>query len=406
MADFWFSSSWNRKDITESVISSIADPLIIIGGKGKIRKVNRAFLDLLGYSEDYVIKRPFDEFYELTGEPIEVRLKKEGRLTDCDLKYINKKGERIPVSFSASILKGEPESIVAVAKDLRERQALIDELRSTKEELAKRVDYLEDFREGVLNMIRELDESERELEEAYVKLKETQAQLIQSSKMTALGELAAGLAHELNQPLTVIKGLASNLLKTVPEASPQHEKARLIADASTRMEKVIKHLSVFSRLEGPQFQYFDLNSVIKDAFIILKESLATSRIEVKVELAPLPPVLGSPTRLEQVVINLVTNAKDAMPEGGTLYIKTESFESGGKRMNRATFRDSGHGIPEEHLKRIFDPFFTTKEVGKGTGLGLSISYGIVQEHKGELTVESRPGEGAAFHITLPAADVD
>lgn len=281
---------------------------------------------------------------------------------------------------------------------------IFEELMLTKKELARCVDYLENFREGVYQMLRDLDSHERELENAYDKLKDTQSQLIQSSKMNALGELAASLAHELNQPLTVIKGLSQSLLKNYDDNSPNYGKVKLIVDASRRMELVIKHLKVFSRTEGPALRPVDLNTVIKDAFVIVKELLTDHSIELKMNLNPLPPVLGSAIRLEQVVINLVTNAKDAMPSGGALMIETRTIETGGISFASMTFRDTGSGIPKEILGRIFDPFFTTKEAGKGTGLGLSISYGIIKEHNGDISVESEPQKGTVFNIILPPAE--
>ncbi|MBI1910519.1 MAG: hypothetical protein HYS21_00795 [Deltaproteobacteria bacterium] len=280
---------------------------------------------------------------------------------------------------------------------------LIEELKATKKELAKRVKYLEDFREGVFRMLKDLDQGEMELEAAYNKLKETQNQLIQSSKLTVLGELSAGLAHELNQPLTVIMGLSQNILRQTDKKSAQYEKLKLIADASVKMEQVIKHLRIFSRNDCIAFKPVDLKGIIKDSIMILRELLTSRSIELKMKLNPVPVILGSATRLEQVIINLVANAKDAMPSGGTLTISTSSSKTGGISFAKMSIRDTGTGIPAEIKDRIFDPFFTTKEPGKGTGLGLSISYGIIREHSGDITVES-DSSGTVFHIILPARE--
>lgn len=283
------------------------------------------------------------------------------------------------------------------------KDVLIEELKATKKELAKRVKYLEDFREGVFRMLKDLDQGEMELEAAYNKLKETQNQLIQSSKLTVLGELSAGLAHELNQPLTVIMGLSQNILRQTDKKSAQYEKLKLIADASVKMEQVIKHLRIFSRNDCIAFKPVDLKGIIKDSIMILRELLTSRSIELKMKLDPVPVILGSATRLEQVIINLVANAKDAMPSGGTLTISTSSIKSGGIPFAKLSIRDTGTGIPAEIKDRIFDPFFTTKEPGKGTGLGLSISYGIIREHSGDITVES-DSSGTVFHIILPARE--
>ncbi|MFQ5735487.1 MAG: sensor histidine kinase [Thermodesulfobacteriota bacterium] len=301
----------------------------------------------------------------------------------------------MPADSSATERKGQ-------RLDWMDRDSLVKELRAAREELARRVAYQEDFREGVFQMLKDLDKSERDLEEACRKLKDTRDQLIQSSKMTALGELAAGLAHELNQPLTVIKGLSMNMLRAMEPSSPGREKLHLIAEASGKMELIIKHLRIFSRNEAPELVPVDVNDTVNDAFVMVKELLLDHAIEVEMDLNPLPLIMGSPTRLEQVIINLITNAKDAMPGGSTLKISTMPLVAGGSKFVRLSIRDSGAGIKKEHLHRIFDPFFTTKKSGKGTGLGLSISYGIVKEHSGDITVESSE-KGTTFHITIPAA---
>jgi len=272
------------------------------------------------------------------------------------------------------------------------------------EELARRVEYLEDFRTGVLQMVKEIESSEEELTAAYRLLKETRDQLIQSSKLTALGELASALAHELSQPITIIKGISQNMIGSIDEGSPDHEKMTLIIHAAKKMETVIKHLRIFTRKEEPVMEPVDLNRVIKEAFLMLKGLLTDNSIDVQMDLSPLPDVPGSSVRLEQVIINIITNAKDAMPEGGVLGITTRAEEVNGRPCAGLTISDTGAGISGENLKRIFDPFFTTKERGKGTGLGLSISYGIIKEHNGDIRVESAPGRGTAFHIIIPAIE--
>ncbi|MBI5562298.1 MAG: hypothetical protein HY894_05520 [Deltaproteobacteria bacterium] len=281
---------------------------------------------------------------------------------------------------------------------------LAAELEAARDELARRDAYLEEFRSGVFRMIRELDASETELAEKCRGLQEAQEQLAHTSKLTALGELSAALAHELNQPLTVIKGLSQHLLRGAAPDAPEYEKLKLITDASAKMEVVIKHLRVFARGDGVKQGLVDLNAVIEDALLIVRELLTSRAIEISLNLAPLPVVMGCAGRLEQVILNIASNARDAMhANGGVFRIATKTVERGGKPFAVMSFSDTGGGIPPDAVPRIFDPFFTTKEPGKGTGLGLSISYGIVKEHRGVLTVENDPGRGCAFHITLPAA---
>lgn len=273
----------------------------------------------------------------------------------------------------------------------------------TSEELAQRVEYLEDFRSGVFQLLRELDASETELAETCKRLAEAHDQLIHTSKLTALGELAAAMAHELNQPLTVIKGLSQHLLRGAGTRTPEHEKLKLIADASCKMETVIKHLRVFARSDGVKQGTVVLKDVINEALLIVRELLTNRAIEVALDLGPVPNVVGNSGRLEQVIINIAANARDAMPCGGRFKITLKEVVRDGRRFAMMSFEDTGNGIPAHHIPKIFDPFFTTKGPGVGTGLGLSISYGIVREHRGEITVENVLPNGCAFHILLPAA---
>ncbi|OGP18782.1 MAG: hypothetical protein A2054_05520 [Deltaproteobacteria bacterium GWA2_55_10] len=306
------------------------------------------------------------------------------------------------VRVRATMLRSGAAAVI-VLQSLENEERLSSELKSSNGRLEERERYLADFREGVFRMLTDLDRSESELKGALVKLGETQMQLIQSSKMTALGELAASLAHEVSQPLTVVMGLSQGALRTIEEGTQEHRKMHLISEAAKKMEAVVKHLRVFARVEPPELKAIDLNQVVRDAFLILGEMLHSNSIEIIMEPGQVPRVLGNPNRLEQVIINLVTNARDAMPEGGALTVRTGTIEIKGSRFAELTIRDTGTGIPEGILDRIFDPFVTTKEAGKGTGLGLSITSGIIKEHRGEIRVSTDEG-GTAFHIIIPAEE--
>lgn len=392
-----------------SVIRRIPWPIAVIGPDGRITEINAAFSDLVSRGADELIGAPLERLFEHGAQARLVhRLNSDLHVKDIRLNCIGQGGRAVPVSISGSAMARPPEearAFVLVFEDLRERARLASELEKTRDELDRRVRYIEDFRDGVYRMLKDIDSSEKEIETLCTELRDTQNQLIQSSKLTALGELAAGLAHELNQPLTVIKGLSKNILKTTYEDSAHYEKLKLIVEASGRMEQIINHLRVFSRSEEPVFKPISLNTVIKDAFIIIKEILHNHAIATVFNLSgELPEVLGNANRLEQVIINIASNAKDAMPEGGRLEVSTMAVEAGGTKSARMSFRDTGCGMGADIVNRVFDPFFTTKESGKGTGLGLSISYGIVKDHNGEITVESEPGKGTAFHITIPAIE--
>jgi histidine kinase len=241
---------------------------------------------------------------------------------------------------------------------------------------------------------------------------QTEQQLIQAAKMATLGEMSAGVAHELNQPLSVI-GTGSNYLKKCvergqnidPEALLQV--ARELNEQVERARRIIAHLREFGRKHEVRAESVSLNEPITGVLGLLGQQLTVHNIQVRTELeADLPPVLGDINRLEQVFINLIMNARDAIeqrreqqggPEG-LIVIKT--FSEDGRVV--ATICDNGTGIPPADQDRIFQPFFTSKEVGKGTGLGLSISYGIVRDFGGSISVDSEPGRGATFRLSFPA----
>ncbi len=249
-------------------------------------------------------------------------------------------------------------------------------------------------------MTENLKNSRAELEATVETLKSTQAQLIQSEKLSGIGEFVAGVAHELNNPLTAVMGF-SELLKmqdTHPERSKQLD---LIFKSARRCQKIVQSLLSFARRHRPERKAVCVNSLIEEAVDILQYQLRTSNIEVTTHLDPdLPQAMVDPHQIQQVFLNIINNARQAMEARkakGQILITSEA-RAGSVWI---TFQDNGPGIPREHLSKIFDPFFTTKEVGKGTGLGLSICYGIIKEHGGTITPASRPGEGATFLIELP-----
>jgi PAS domain S-box-containing protein len=246
---------------------------------------------------------------------------------------------------------------------------------------------------------------------------QAEAQLIQASKMATLGEMSAGVAHELNQPLNAIR-IGSDLLKKVMESGDSLEGDRdllvkvydEIGSQVERAANIINHLREFGRKSEPdEVVKVFINKPITEAFTLLGQQLKLKQIKVNLDLdESLPPVYGVSNRLEQVFINLVMNARDAIEEmlektsqkerEGLLTIRT--YQEEGRVV--AVVRDNGIGMPERVKEKIFEPFFTTKDVGRGTGLGLSISYGIVKDYEGTIEVESMPGSGTIFKITFPA----
>lgn len=287
------------------------------------------------------------------------------------------------------------------AKEDEPDERLLRELRAENETLGSRIERIEEFREGFIAILKDFDRSEGELLKAKTELREAQLQLVHSGKLNAIGEVAAGLAHELNQPLTVILGLVNSVMKNTGVAKNEMKKLDLIEKASTRMHMLITHLQAFSRLDETEMRQIDLNEVINNAFIIVEDALKKDSIKIKRDLTELPLIMGCAGKLEQVIVNLVTNARDAMPDGGVLSVRTTSTEVIGRKFIRAVFEDTGIGMQADVMSKIFQPFFTTKDTNKGTGLGLSISDGIIREHRGKMTVKSRPGAGTTFEIMLP-----
>ncbi len=242
----------------------------------------------------------------------------------------------------------------------------------------------------------------------------TESQLLQTSKMSTLGEMASGIAHELNQPLSAIQ-IGTDFLSETVETHPEGWKDLLVVSKNMteqveRAIHIINHLRKFGRRTDITKTLVDINTPIKGVFTLLGQQLRVRNIEVVLDLAEnLPPIMGDTNRLEQVFINLVVNARNAMEEkrattlGEAENILTVRSFLEGERV-AVTIRDTGTGIPEAVRDKIFEPFFTTKEVGKGTGLGLSISYGIVKDYNGTIEVESEWDQGSAFKITFPASE--
>jgi two-component system NtrC family sensor kinase len=260
-----------------------------------------------------------------------------------------------------------------------------------------------------------LEKTNAELENALKNLKETQAQLIQAGKMAAIGELAAGVAHELNNPLSGILGYCQFALEkisqkplkelTAVDLSTYSQYLKDMEQQSKRCKAIIQSLLKFSRasVKG-DFQLLYVNSVLKETFAFVKHQLEKHKVKLEEELSPSSPLItGHASQLQQVFTNLILNAIQSMPDGGKLTVLTKVSED--KRSLAISFTDTGEGISKENLGKIFEPFFTTKKVGQGTGLGLSVSYGIIKDHKGEIIAESEVGKGTTFIITIPVAQL-
>ncbi len=285
------------------------------------------------------------------------------------------------------------------------------------------------------NMMHVLEQKNQELEESNTELVSSHATILQQEKMASIGQLAAGVAHEINNPMGFISSNLSSLSKymakitqfintqteitashNLPEAADEINAIRkklkvdyiiddvgqLIEeslDGADRVKKIVQNLKSFSRIDEADFKDADINECIESTLNIVWNEIKY-KATVEKEYGELPPTKCYPQQLNQVFMNILVNAAHAIEKQGEIKIKTWN----GDGSVHVSIADTGSGIPQEKLNRIFEPFYTTKDVGKGTGLGLSISYDIVKKHKGEITVDSKPGEGTTFTITIPVAD--
>jgi len=253
---------------------------------------------------------------------------------------------------------------------------------------------------------------EKELLEALVvELRETQEQLVQAGKLAAVGQLAAGVAHEINNPLAGIMGYAQLLSEKMRRKKDQgitsDDVGRYLSyvenmeKQSQRCKQIVQNLLKFARASShEEMELVDCNDSLRETVSLIEHQLETHRIAVTMALAPnLPRVMGHPGKMQQILTNIIINAMQAMPDGGKITITTEQLADA----VNLTIADTGVGIKQEHLDKIFEPFFTTKEIGQGTGLGLSVTYGLVHDMGGEISARSKVGEGSAFTIAFPIA---
>lgn len=334
-----------------------------------------------------------------------------------------------------------PEELLAQVRATVERRRLARKAAYLEAQTRRQNRFLREKNQELAETNRRLEETNRQLQEALRRLQETQAQLIQSEKLASLGQLVAGVAHELNNPISFLYSNMGRLLEYArdirrvfdryrsllagfregrhPEVRDLEEVARLESETdieflledlqalaresregAERVQAVVTDLRNFSRLDEGEVQNVDLNQGIKSTLTLLRPELK-HRINLELDLEPLPLIRGNAAQLNQVVMNLLMNAAQAIEGEGTVRIVTRAVPEG----VRLTVSDTGCGIPAEHLERIFDPFFTTRKGtrgwDRGTGLGLAIVHSIIRRHSGTIRVESTPGRGTTFTIDLP-----
>jgi len=250
---------------------------------------------------------------------------------------------------------------------------------------------------GAFNtMARSLMERDKLLKER------TRLQLTRSERLASIGRLAAGVAHEINNPLTGVLTFAHMLLKNAPQGSQDREDVQTIIDATTRCKQIVRGLLDFSRQNAPNKSPADLNDLLADALNLTQNQAKMGRVKIVQEFdRALPSVVIDADQILEVAVNIIVNALDAMPDGGELTVRTSVCDEDDRGWVKFEISDTGHGIPRDNLEHIFDPFFTTKPTGKGTGLGLAVAYGIITEHEGRMNITSEVGTGSTFVVLLP-----
>lgn len=418
----------------ENILGNMLDILVVINPDVTIKFVNQAAIDTLGYDLDDIEEMPavrlFDES-EISFSDFVSGLIAEGEVKGKELWMMSGSGKKIPVVLNGAVIRDDNSKIsgmVLIARDMRGVHHLIDDLVRTNMELEKHAN----------RRTEELRIAKEASEEALKELRHIQTQLVQSEKMASIGQLAAGIAHEINNPT----GFVSSNLKSLEEyikdikfllagyhdvvsrcervtdeglldavrKVEKHKAAmdipfllsdvdELISEAQDgmkRIAKIVKDLRGFSHAGSDKPEYTDINKGVESTLNIVWNEIKY-KADVKTEYGDIPQVLCYPQQLNQVFMNFLVNAAQAIKERGEIKIRT--FTARDHVIVEVS--DTGEGIPPENLSRIFEPFFTTKPVGKGTGLGLSMVYSIVQKHGGFVKVESKVGEGSCFRVFIP-----
>ena len=347
------------KDFLDEILENMLDPLIVLEMNGRVRMVNRAVLELLEYTPGELPSQ--DACILFDGAPDTLAtIAEQGFVKNVELNFRTKAGRQIPVFMSGSAFHdkaGRLIGMILVAKDITDRKKL-------------------------------------------------EGEILQSEKLSAVGRLASGVAHEINNPLGVILGFAQGALWDLAPGDPLELPLRSIERESNRCKNLVQDLLTFSRISKIDREPVDLNKAIESAFSLVNAQARLGRVQVIKDLqANLPHILANQNQMQQVIINLANNALDAMSQEGTLTVRTHLLHEGGRAWAALSIKDTGPGIPADVLPRIFEPFFTTKPVGQGTGLGLGLVHEIVKKHSGTIEVHSVPG-CTEFLVKFPVhADV-
>jgi two-component system NtrC family sensor kinase len=296
-----------------------------------------------------------------------------------------------PINETACILVGD-DSMTPPDIEMWKSMAAVADILSSQEDQTSRLQ----------EALQELENLQQEVQARVAAQQAAESRLIRTTKLAAVGEMAAGVAHELNNPLTTVVGFSELVLESLPPDSPQQADMEVVLKEARRARDVVRRLLDFSRQSETRRAKADLNELIRDVLSLMQHMFHINGVTITTLFDQnLPWVLIDRNQMKQVFLNLFHNSLNAMPEGGELVIETRSSSRYGAPFASVEIKDSGEGIPPENLPRIFEPFFTTRADQGGTGLGLSVTFGIVSEHGGAIEVESIPGEGSTFTVFLP-----
>ncbi len=410
-----------------NIIENMADAVVVLSPEATIWYVNKTLAAMTGWKTQELDGAPFGKIIpddEITLFIMLQQMITRGPIRDYETCFINTEGEKIPVSFNGSVLRDESGrmlGLVGIARDNREIKKLIMKLEEANISLEHKV------------MLRTA-----ELEKAYNELKHKESQLIHSEKMASLGQLAAGVAHEINNPIGFINSnlgtledylkdfielvsVTGGLVEKIDGMKLEDVRSRAEAigqrmeeidirfvvddalkvikesrDGTERIKKIVQDLKEFSHVDKAEKTFINLNTGLESTLNIVMNEIKY-KAEVIRDYGDIPELQCYPMELNQVFMNLLVNASHAIENKGKIVLKTYADTDN----VYVEISDSGCGIPDDIRSKIFEPFFTTKEVGKGTGLGLSISYGIIKKHNGDISVESKVGEGTKFRVRLP-----
>ena len=329
--------------------------LMVDAARGTLFGANHVAEQLLGYAREELTGRPFQELHPVVERTRAADLWKNaleyGHASRDDLHLLTRDGRPIPVFANAGYIDyGQRHWVMLICVDISDRKRL-------------------------------------------------ESQLIQSEKMAAIGQLAAGIAHELRNPLAIVMNTLYDLGHILDSANPEvQEDLRIAEEEIARAQAIIKNLLEFSRESGAELERVDVNEYLTRTLQLMQRYLQDNGVRVTTDLGPIPPCRANANAMRQILLNLITNAVQAMPRGGELTLRTAAASD---NMIRLEVRDTGVGIPPEHLQDIFNPFYTTKAPGQGTGLGLSVVHSILRRYEGEIRVASEVGVGTTFTIDLP-----